>query len=912
MSLLVGLTTWISILLTVKSGLPVASIWLPNALLLAVLLNTPQRQWPVYLLASYLTNLLAHPLAHRDLLGSLGFSLCDSLEVLVAAVALRRYCGEKLDLIENRVLMRFLGICVVGAPAFFALLASGWLCILGRTDGLDEFKMRYAGHALGMITILPTAWALVPGRLRSLFADRMAYRSIALLGLLAGVTLANFTAHAYPFPFIIFTLLLLITFQLGLAGAIAGAFLVSAIALVATTTGHGPLMLIVSASFAHRIQLVQIYIAAIMFSTLLLGVQLEERKRTEIKLRASEQMLREQYAELENYYSAMPVGLALLGRDLRYIRVNDRIASFFGISSQACIGKRLSDLLPEVAVSAMPNYQKVLTSGEPVLNVEIYGASPSRPNQPRHWLANYYPLKIADGSVQKLCVAVVEITERKHSEEALRQANERQELAQQAAGYGVWEWNLQTARMDWSPKLFALFGLDPAGDVPTLDTWLATLHPEDRQVLRTKLGDGPTKCGPFDVEYRIIRPGGEIRWIHTVGRATGEIGRPLRINGVCIDITKQKLAEERLRDFIEERKRAEEQLRLANERLTLAQHAAGSGVWDRDLRTGKIEWSAELFALFGLDSTQFAPTLAAWFGVIHPQDLPATVAQLKEAEEHGTLFDSQYRVIHPGGLVRWINSLGRATYDSLGTPLRMTGICIDITEKKLAEERLRDFSHQLLSVREEEKRRLSGVLHHDVGSIAVSITARLNAAEEDLQRGNSAEALASLQECGRLFADSVSRLKTLAVDLRPPDLDLLGLSAALRQHSQRLARDTELKIGFTDATRGRLIPTEAQTVLFRIAQECLNNVVKHAQASEARVRLATFRGQLRLSVLDNGIGFDRKALAEVAYTHLGIRAMQEMAEATGSTLAITSRPGKGTKISVRIPWEQKEVKVLAQ
>jgi PAS domain S-box-containing protein len=361
---------------------------------------------------------------------------------------------------------------------------------------------------------------------------------------------------------------------------------------------------------------------------------------------------------------------------------------------------------------------------------------------------------------------------------------------------------------------------------------------------------------------------------------------------------------------LEERQRTEEELRRANQRLELAQRAAGCGVWDRELESGHTEWSEELFALFGLDPAKDRPGLETWHSVIHPQDLRLISARLEEAEKKGTIFDVEYRVVRPGGQVRWMNALGRTTFDRSGRPVRINGICIDITEKKLAEERLHHFSRQLLSVREEEKRRLSSVLHHDVGSIAVSITARLSAAEEDLQGGNSAEALASLQECNRLFADSVGRLKTLAVELRPPDLDLLGLSAALRQHAQRVALDTGLKIELTDKTNGCPISTEAQTVLFRIAQECLNNVVKHAQASEVRVRLAVLCGQLRLAVVDNGIGFDRDSLVNETGTHLGVRAMQEMAGALGGTLVIAAKPRHGTKVSVMIPWNEKDVNIL--
>jgi PAS domain S-box-containing protein len=229
----------------------------------------------------------------------------------------------------------------------------------------------------------------------------------------------------------------------------------------------------------------------------------------------------------------------------------------------------------------------------------------------------------------------------------------------------------------------------------------------------------------------------------------------------------------------------------------------------------------------------------------------------------------------------------------------------DLSERKLAEERIRDFSRRLLSVREEDKRRLSTVLHHDVGSFTVGVMAQLYAAEDGLRAGKSKEALASLKECRRVFSESVKRLKSLAVELRPPDLDLLGLSAALRQHFLQLSRETSLRIHFSDATHGAAITPEVQTVLFRAAQECLNNVVQHAQAASARVRLTALKQGIRLSLADDGKGFDPGEVVHRPGAHLGLRALQEMAATLGGMLDIASKPGRGTKVTVTIPGRGK-------
>jgi len=234
----------------------------------------------------------------------------------------------------------------------------------------------------------------------------------------------------------------------------------------------------------------------------------------------------------------------------------------------------------------------------------------------------------------------------------------------------------------------------------------------------------------------------------------------------------------------------------------------------------------------------------------------------------------------------------------------MSMVIQDISNMKQAEEQVRVFSRQLLSVREEEKRQLSVVLHHDVGSITVALSAHLLAAEEYLAEGKSGQALASIGECRRIFTQFVTQLKALAMDLRPPDLDLLGLTAALRQHFRELSRVSPLKIRFYDATRGANFVPEAQTTLFRTVQECLNNVIKHAGAVSVHVSLSASKRLIWLTITDRGKGFDPNRLEIESGRHLGLRAVQVMAESLGGDVVVSSTIGQGTTIRVVLPRKE--------
>ena len=133
---------------------------------------------------------------------------------------------------------------------------------------------------------------------------------------------------------------------------------------------------------------------------------------------------------------------------------------------------------------------------------------------------------------------VHDITEQKRAEGALRTANERLVLAQQSAGAGIWDWDMVTGKLDWSPELFRLFRLDPATAEATFDSWRSVIHPEDRQVAEERIERAIQNRAPLDSEYRIVLPTGETRWISALGNTTYDgSGKPERMSGICIDIT---------------------------------------------------------------------------------------------------------------------------------------------------------------------------------------------------------------------------------------------------------------------------------------------------------------------------------------------------------------------------------------
>lgn len=291
-------------------------------------------------------------------------------------------------------------------------------------------------------------------------------------------------------------------------------------------------------------------------------------------------------------------------------------------------------------------------------------------------------------------------------------------------------------------------------------------------------------------------------------------------------------------------------------------------------------------------------------------DVPAVEAKLRTLAPGNPVVVIENRVHVASGEVRWMQFVNRGFFDKKGRLKEVQFVGRDITGQKLAEgallekdRLLRDLAQRLMAVREEEKREYSAALHHELGSLAVGLNARLHGIEEELGRGRGREAQRLVRQARRLFDGSVDQLRKLAVSLRPPDLDLLGLAAALRHHFSSVTRGTGLRVRFTDTTRGASLTREQQTVLFRVAQESLNNVMKHAGARRVSARLGIRMPWLCLSISDDGKGFDADHLARTPGSGLGLRASTELVASLGGRLVVRSTPGGGTRVRVYLPRE---------
>jgi signal transduction histidine kinase len=213
------------------------------------------------------------------------------------------------------------------------------------------------------------------------------------------------------------------------------------------------------------------------------------------------------------------------------------------------------------------------------------------------------------------------------------------------------------------------------------------------------------------------------------------------------------------------------------------------------------------------------------------------------------------------------------------------------------QDRVRQMSSQVLTAQEEERKRIARELHDDTAQALTSVLVRLRllerSADERLREG--------LTELRDLTGETLEGVRRMAIDLRPPMLDDLGLEAALQAHVEDFAHRWPVKAKFTSGRLGRLSP-DVELVLYRIVQEALSNVAKHAGASSVEARLTRRGSSLRLVIEDDGCGFDVEATKSSRGSGLGLFGMEERLALIGGSVRVESVIGRGTRILVEAPF----------
>jgi PAS domain S-box-containing protein len=519
----------------------------------------------------------------------------------------------------------------------------------------------------------------------------------------------------------------------------------------------------------------------------------------------------------------------------------------------------------------------VLAGGEVVAVVEFFVAE-AREEDER-----------ALGLVQTIATQLGWLVQRRRSEDALRDSEQRFRQLAETINEVFWLADPPCTEMLYvSPAYEEIFGRSCASLYRSPRSWADAVHPEDRERIRAwylakRTGE------PVDETYRIVRPDGSVRWIRDRGYPVRDAaGNVYRFAGVAQDVTDCKRAER-------ERERRVGQLQaLANAAQAIGAAASldeiAAVVTDGARRIIGARWSATSVAA----GEGGGPPLRHAIG---PGSDPG------QAAGHDFAGILQVPLIGRDGkrlgLIRIADKVeGAFGEDDTAILLQLARVASEaientclLREVTASRERLETLSRRLVHLQEVERRNIARELHDHIGQLLTGLKFMLEAGERHRRAADPKAATA-------VVAQLLERVADLSLNLRPPMLDELGLVPTLRWHFQTYQAQTGVRVRFDDGGFSARLPADAEITAFRIIQEALTNVARHANVTWADVDLWAEDGWLGLRVEDGGRGFEPAAVSRASS---GLTGMAERARLLGGSLAIESRPGAGTRLLVRLP-----------
>jgi PAS domain S-box-containing protein len=351
---------------------------------------------------------------------------------------------------------------------------------------------------------------------------------------------------------------------------------------------------------------------------------------------------------------------------------------------------------------------------------------------------------------------------------------------------------------------------------------------------------------------------------------------------------------------ISERMRAEEALRKSEAYLAEGQKLShtGSGSWN--VATGEMFWSQETYRIYGFDPPKATPSYDLFLEIVHPEDRLFVDQSLESVVRERSEYDIEFRIVRPDGSVRYIHSVGHPVINQAGDVTEVIGSDLDVTERKQAEEERRQLLRRLMAAQEEERKRIARELHDQLGQQVCALSLKLSA----LKRAYGAqvdlgEQIDSLQAITKgLVAD----VDFLVRELRPTALDDHGLLVALTTYVKNWSKHFGIQAEtHTFGMEEYRLSDEIESVLYRVTQEALTNIAKHARAGNVAIVLEHRNNHVSLIVEDDGKGFDVEQELNTEQRGAGLIGIHERVTLVGGTVEIESKRGDGVTVIVRIP-----------
>jgi len=480
------------------------------------------------------------------------------------------------------------------------------------------------------------------------------------------------------------------------------------------------------------------------------------------------------------------------------------------------------------------------------------------------------------------------------------------QLALDAAELGTWNWDPSTNALVWSERCRALIGVSP-DEAPSVETFLKLVHPDDRLAVEKAIASALRDGESYSIEYRIVLPDGEIRWLHSLGRVhqAGAFGRSLGMSGIVRDVTvAHRAAEAALQQerFLEQLRRQDAQQRIDQRyRLLIDTLPLGILLADPDGLVTYINPAWTILAATSREQVMGSDQLA----VVHALDR-ARVQPLWQRLRHELTADFEFRLAVAGGEPRWVHCISTALRDGQGIVLGYAHACVDISVRRqqraaleLRHDQVLGLAHRLQRLRQSERLDLAGLLQRDIVRNLGALAGALAAVDAATTLPEARAAAAGIMP---LVGATTEQLRRIVYELNPPGIEELGFAGALERYLSDQAEQAGFEFDLVVPDSPMLAPPRVLSTLYSVAQEAISNIARHAAATRVHVGVAIEPGEAHLQVRDNGVGIKPDAWPQ-PHCHGLLAAAERLAE-IGGTLRTTGTPGKGTVLDARVPLQQ--------
>lgn len=512
------------------------------------------------------------------------------------------------------------------------------------------------------------------------------------------------------------------------------------------------------------------------------------------------------------------------------------------------------------------------------------------------------------GRPSRMFGTVQDITDRKRTEEELQRSQFYINEGQRVAHTGSWAFS-STGFNYWSSELFRIHGLDPSGKPPTVEDYLALVHPEDRAFMKQGITNMLSDHLAFDFTKRIVRPDGEIRHIRCVGIPVTQGGTFQGFLGTGMDVTDQE--------------RLTEELRRSESHLAEAQKLTHTGSWAWRLADRKIvHLSEEWYCIYGFDPVEGAPTWEEYLERVHPEDRLNWKGITERAIVEKVDYDQEFRILLPNGTVKWIQTVGHPVLSNTGDLEGFVGSSTDITERKSAEqerEKLRQLEADLAHInRVSTLGEMAASLAHEIKQpIAAAITSANSCIEwlahEPPNLDRARAAAARIDKYGNRAAEIIDRIRSF-YKKSPPQREPVDVNGIIQEILTLLDSEaTRLSVAVRTELAADLPEIMADRV--QLQQVFMNLMLNGIEAmgdsgGELTVKSQLQDGQLQFSVSDTGGGLPVEKIDQIFsafYTTksqgsgMGLAISRSIVESHGGRLWASANSGAGAIFHFTLP-----------